>query len=119
MALDRNRVPCGDCHLCCRMMTVLRPDKGDDPSQYNTALWFRDGVGKPPVVVLDREPNGDCAYLGPHGCTIHDRAPFECRDFDCRNIFRNSDRNGRRHAIKNNVMPKAIFDRGRELVSKR
>lgn len=112
----RNEVPCGDCHRCCRMMTLLRPDKGDDISQYVTAQWYRDGINRPPVMILDRLPNGDCAYLGEHGCTIHDRAPYECRMYDCRELFRNSDRPGRKLAVKNGIVPKAIFERGRELL---
>lgn len=110
----RNVVPCGDCHLCCRMMTPLRPEFGDDPASYQTATLLQHG--KPPQTILDRLPNGDCVYLGERGCTIHDRAPYECRKFDCRAIFRNSDRPGRKLAVKNNVMPKAIFDRGRALI---
>jgi Fe-S-cluster containining protein len=94
------------------MMTILKPDEVD---QYVTALWYRDGLDKPPVTILDRLPNGDCFYLGEQGCTIHDRAPHECRQYDCRAMFRNSDRQGRKLAVKNGVVPKAIFDRGREL----
>ncbi len=97
-------------------MTLLRPDKGDDVNQYVTAQWYRDGLDKPPVVILDRLPNGDCAYLGEHGCLIWDRAPYECRQFDCRAIFKNSDRPGRKLAVKNGIMPKGIFERGRQLL---
>jgi len=114
--LDRATVPCGDCHLCCRMMTLLRPDKGDDASVYNTAQWYRDGLDKPPVVILDRLPNGDCSYLGSNGCTIHDRAPYECRDYDCRKMFQNSDRPGRKLAVKEGRVPAGVFERGRELL---
>lgn len=116
MASERNVVPCGTCRLCCRLMTPLLPEKGDDPSQYQTALWFKDGLGKPPTLILDRLPNGDCVYLGEGGCTIHDRAPWTCRDFDCREVFKNSDRPGRKLAIKNGDMTKEIFARGRELL---
>jgi Fe-S-cluster containining protein len=98
------------------MMTLLRPDKGDDMNQYVTAQWYRDGLDKPPVVILDRLSNGDCVYLGEGGCTIWDRAPYECRMYDCREMFKNSDRPGRKLAVKNGVVPKAIFDRGRELL---
>ena len=36
------------------------------------------------IVTLKRKPNGDCHYLGEAGCTIHERAPFVCKSFDCR-----------------------------------
>jgi hypothetical protein len=98
------------------MMTILRPEKGDDVSQYTTAQWYRDGLDKPPVVILDRLPSGDCFYLGEHGCTIWDRAPYECRQYDCREMFKNSDRAGRKLAVKNGIVPKDIFERGRELL---
>lgn len=116
MPVFRALVPCNGCTLCCKMMTLLRPEKGDDIESYVTARWFRDGLDKPPVTILDRLPNGDCAYLGEHGCTIHERAPYECRQYDCREMFKNSDRPGRKLAVKQGRVPKAIFDRGRELL---
>ena len=114
--MQRAVVPCGGCRLCCKMFTILRPDKGDDPAQYTTAKWYRDGLDKPPVIILDRLPNGDCSYLGEQGCTIHARAPYECRMYDCRAMCINSDRAGRKLAVKNGVVPKGIFERGRELI---
>jgi len=98
------------------MMTPLLPEKGDDIASYQTAQWYRDGLNKPPVLILDRLPNGDCFYLGENGCTIHGRAPWTCRDYDCRAIFRNSDRQGRKLAVKQGRIPKEILDRGRELI---
>lgn len=97
-------------------MTLLRPDMGDDVSSYVTAQWYRDGLDKPSVTILDRQDNGDCHYLGHDGCLIHDRAPYECRKYDCREMFKNSDRQGRKLAVKNGVVPKGIFERGRELL---
>jgi Fe-S-cluster containining protein len=110
----RNVVPCGDCHLCCRMMTPVLPERGDDPLQYDTALCLT--PGKEPYLILNRQNNGDCIYLGEHGCTIHARAPWVCRTFDCRALFKASDRAGRKQAIKRGDMSKEIFDRGRELL---
>jgi Fe-S-cluster containining protein len=96
------------------MMTPVRPELGDDPASYQTAMCYM--PGKPPQLILDRQANGDCVYLGPDGCTIWDRAPVTCRAFDCRTLFKDSDRAGRRLAIKNDIIPKALFDRGRELL---
>ena len=115
MSMSRNIVPCEDCHLCCRLMTPIRPEHGDDAAQYQTAVCLT--PGKAPYVILDRKNNGDCIYLGAHGCTIWDRAPHVCREFDCRNTYKNSDRAGRRLAIKRGDMSKEIFDRGRELLA--
>lgn len=110
----RNVVPCGTCHLCCRMMTPLHPDRGDDVGTYQTATCIT--PGKAPYLILDRRDNGDCIYLDEHGCTIWDRAPWVCRTFDCRALFKASDRAGRRLAIKRGDMSKEIFDRGKELL---
>jgi len=101
------------------MFVLLRPEKGDDVASYVTAQWYRDGIHKPPVTILDRQDNGDCHYLGHDGCLIHERAPYECRQFDCRAIFRNSDRPGRKLAVKNGIMPREIFERGRQLLEER
>jgi Fe-S-cluster containining protein len=98
------------------MMTILYPERGDNVSSYDTAKWYRDGLDKPPITILDRLPNGDCSYLGESGCTIHDRAPVMCRVYDCREVFKHSDRAGRKLAVKRGHVPKAIFDRGRELL---
>jgi hypothetical protein len=95
-------------------MTPILPERGDDPSQYKTAMCYT--PGKKPYLILDRLPNGDCFYLGPDGCTIWERAPWTCKDFDCRMVFKNSDRIGRKIAIKRGDMSKEIFDRGRELL---
>lgn len=111
-------VPCGSCHLCCRMMTPLLPERGDDPRQYRTGVWLKPGdPTHKPTLVLERQPNGDCVYLDPaSGCTIHDRAPWNCREYDCRRMFRQSDRAGRRLAVKRGEVDAAIFARGRELL---
>jgi Fe-S-cluster containining protein len=90
-------------------MTLLQPEKGDVVENYQHVYLLRDCKK---VAVLDRRMNGDCIYLGEDGCTIHDRAPAVCREFDCRRLWRESDRNGRRE--RKTLKP--LFDRGRELV---
>lgn len=107
-------VPCGSCHLCCRLMTPILPEKGDNPKDYQTAICI--SPGKAPYMILDRRDNGDCIYLGHDGCTIHDHAPWTCRTFDCRDLFRNSDRPGRKLAVKRGEVAPGIFERGRELI---
>ena len=76
---DRNAVPCNGCRACCRREQVgLSPERGDDPLQYCTVPY---GDGER---MLAHRDNGDYVYLGDDGCTIHDRAPWACRMFDCR-----------------------------------
>ncbi len=111
----RVSVPCGSCHLCCKLMTPLRPEFGDKIEEYDWARWY-DGDGTFRSFILMRKPNGDCVYLTDAGCSIHDRAPSICREFDCRSAWSNSDRNGRRAAIKEGRLTREIFLRGRELI---
>lgn len=74
-------VPCDGCTACCRNENLpLMP--GDDPKAYKTQ-WAQHPRGAV-VRILKRKPNGDCHYLGPDGCTIHDRRPYACRRLDCR-----------------------------------
>lgn len=96
-------------------MTPVLAEKGDDVASYDTAMCYT--PGKAPYLILNRHANGDCVYLGANGCTIHDRAPYVCRLFDCRDVFKRSDRQGRRLAVKAGDMSQEIFDRGRELLN--
>jgi Fe-S-cluster containining protein len=93
----RAHVLCGKCRACCQHETVvLQPAKGDVVDSY--LHWIMDGpiveatarslgIDAKTLPVLQRQSNGDCIYLGPKGCTIHDRAPVMCRLFDCRKFY--------------------------------
>jgi hypothetical protein len=105
-------VPCNGCTLCCR--TLIVPLADEEYEQYQWA-WVRTRAGEILGRALQRKPNGDCVYLGDRGCTIHDRAPHVCKRFDCRELFLKSDRVGRRRAIKSGKLPKALFEKGREM----
>ena len=109
-------VPCNGCTLCCKLMTPLYPE--DDIASYEHGDWveFNNGKSIYRGKVLARHPNGDCIYLNEHGCSIYERRPRACGMYDCRETFKNSDRAGRKLAIKRGEVPKAIFERGRELL---
>ena len=75
---------------------MLQPAKGDVVESY--LHWVMDGpiveaialslgIDTKTLPVLQRRSNGDCIYLGPKGCMIHDRAPVMCRSFDCRKFY--------------------------------
>jgi hypothetical protein len=113
--IKRSDVPCGKCTLCCRTMIV--PLAQEEYQNYDWA-WVTKLDGTRLGRALRRKPNGDCVYLGEHGCTIHGRAPHVCQRFDCRELFLKSDRAGRRQAIKSGKLPKALFDKGREMLGK-
>jgi Fe-S-cluster containining protein len=73
---------CNGCQACCkRERIILRPD--EDPSSY-IVVPNRHGIEGESNWMLAHKPNGDCIYLDDHGCSIHDRAPWACQQFDCR-----------------------------------
>ena len=106
-------VPCGKCQLCCK--TLIVPLSAEEYEDYDWA-WITTRDGNRLGRALKRKPNGDCVYLGEQGCTIHGRAPHVCRRFDCRELFKRSDRGGRKSAIKSGKIQKALFDKGREML---
>lgn len=110
----RAHVPCDGCVACCiNDAIILHPECGDDPSVYETEDIRHPFTGKP-AKMLKHKPNGECIYLGKGGCTIHDRAPAICREFDCRRQFLQFSRNDRRRFIKAGVMDKEKFEPGRK-----
>ncbi len=74
-------VPCNGCTRCFHNDAVrLLP--GDEPNKYE----IEQHPYIPGALMIAHAPNGDCVYLGPHGCTIHDTKPLMCREMDCRRI---------------------------------
>lgn len=102
MRNQRADVPCDGCVACCRgELIMLHPEHGDDPARYDT-IAVRDEGGAGTSLALRHKPNGDCIYLGPSGCTIHDHAPAICRTFDCRRFYLKFDSRGRKALIRAN-----------------
>ena len=109
---DRASVPCGKCTLCCRSLIV--PLAEEEFEQYDW-VWVMTQDDVKLGRALNRRPNGDCVYLGEAGCTIWDRAPHVCQRFDCRDLITKMDRSNRRAAIASGQLPKALFDKAREM----
>jgi len=105
-------VPCNGCRACCLSdLIILHEELGDDPETYKC---HGELVGGRIIFFLDRKFNGECVYLDEHGCTIHDRAPAVCKEFDCRLFFRATSRPERRRLIKEGLVTKAVFEAGRK-----
>lgn len=103
-------VPCGSCNLCCKKtLVLLLPDHGDKPETYETEP-FDEGR------VLKWKPNGDCFYLGEKGCTIHGRAPFMCRIFDCREQHRMYTKEQRQDMVRKGMLDQLVLRRGAILI---
>jgi len=113
-------VPCAGCTLCCR--TLIVPLAEEEYEQYVDAAgepnwgWITTADGKRHGRALKRKPNGECVYLNERGCSIHGHAPHVCQRFDCRQLFSKSDRAWRRQQVKEGKLPKALFDKGREML---
>ena len=89
---ERAVVPCGSCRACCvNELLILHPEMGDDPAEYDCSRVINPLTGEPGFALNMR--NGSCTYFGDNGCTIWDRAPALCREFDCRDLYK------RRHKI--------------------
>jgi Fe-S-cluster containining protein len=69
------------------------------------------------MTVLELTDDGACVYLGPDGCTIHDRAPIICRTFDCRRFVQMNFRNraDRRAAASQSDVVRAGMERMKTL----
>ena len=105
-------VPCGSCRACCRGRTAVLLTQEDDPAAFDTMQI----PGLPGEFFLRILPNGDCTYLGPQGCTIHERAPMMCRVFDCRRHFLSTTKAERAAGIKAGVFKADVMRRGAILV---
>ena len=92
--MTRN-VPCAGCTACCQEdLILLHPEMGDNAEEYQTISVTLNG--REEKQALAHKKNGNCIYLGEKGCTIHDRAPAVCREFDCRDLWRRTSRSERR-----------------------
>ena len=70
-------VPCGDCRLCCiNEIVILEPE---EEGQYIMAPH-----PTKPKRYMVAHAGKDCIYLEADGCSIHERRPKLCREFDCR-----------------------------------
>jgi hypothetical protein len=111
----RAHVPCGLCTACCRRELILvHPEHGDDIESYDT----RDvTIGPATFKALRQRDDGACVYLSPFpgvGCTIWERAPAICREFDCRGLFVRYTRGQRRDLLRRGLLTEDVIAAGRE-----
>jgi Fe-S-cluster containining protein len=99
----------------------LDPEAGDVVELYDTVDVVHPKT-KAVVKALAHKPDGGgCIYLGPNGCTIHDRAPSLCRAFDCRVYYRTmkaAPRAVRKRELRDQYSAKNLFEAGRDLERK-
>ena len=116
---DRHVVPCGSCTACCRLSWVfLDPDQGDVAALYDTVEVVHPTTGILVKALAHRPGGGGCTYLGQGGCTIHERAPAMCRNFDCRVYYAQmmeKPRAVRKRELRDQYTAKELFDAGADL----
>jgi Fe-S-cluster containining protein len=113
-------VPCNGCTACCqRDLIFLKPELGDVVETYETFAATNPLTGEQGIA-LKHKPGGGCIYVDEHGCTIHDRAPVVCREFDCRALYlklfsipRPERRRLQAKFRKRNLMSKEVMDAAR------
>lgn len=101
-------VPCNGCTRCCHN-DAIRILPHEDASRWRTVPHDY----RPDALMLEHKPNGDCVYLGDHGCTIQNDKPQMCSEMDCRNLA-NALTFTQARKIKG--FPIAIWKRGKELM---
>jgi Fe-S-cluster containining protein len=89
MTVKENQVPCAGCTACCQNeVLILHPEQGDDIAAYEAEEVTNPFDGER-AWKLKNAANGDCIYLDrATGCTIWERRPASCREFDCRRYFK-------------------------------
>ena len=106
-------VACGTCRLgCVQDAIVLHPECGDDPGQYETVEWLG-------CLILKHKPNGECVYLAPGGCSIYERRPAICREFDCADLINRHSRHTVQRMIANNIISRPVVKQARKLLVRR
>lgn len=104
----RREVPCNGCTRCCRGDYVrLLPE--DDAAQYIT-VPHKHIAGER---MIAHNAKGDCVYLTDTGCSIHDRKPIMCREFDCRLMATNFTYT---QARKLRALHIAVWQKGKQLL---
>lgn len=108
-------VPCGTCSACCHSPVEVRPEFGDDPSNYEIGIYHDrsapNGLG---LVTLRMRPDGSCYALKNGRCTIWEKRPSVCRAFDCRKLFAMHTKEERRALVALKYFKQAIMSAGRE-----
>ena len=114
--INAHPVPCNGCTLCCHAdIIMLHPECGDDPSTYLTTPMVNPLTGEPGLMVQKKPGTLDCIYLGEKGCSIHERAPVICREFDCGLMWASRSRAERRRLVASGLFSREVFDQGRRI----
>lgn len=77
--VEEKIVDCTGCHECCRFFNIPL-------SPYETTwIEHEDTDG---MIHIKKKPDGTCIYLKEGKCSIYNKRPIACREYDCRNDYR-------------------------------
>lgn len=79
--IPESNVPCGDCIECCVGLTPYLTPSEFESGEY--IYTFLSGPENKPCIAIPRTQEG-CIYLKDKKCTIYEKRPLACRQFDCR-----------------------------------
>lgn len=103
-------VPCNGCTICCdRDAIFIDPELGDKVEDYQTIEFGG-------FDILDHKKDGTCIYLEKEGCSIYEKRPAVCREFDCRRFVERVPKKTMIFYLKRGIITKAALRRGKELL---
>lgn len=107
-------VPCHGCTACCRHdIIMLHPEQGDIVESYEAEPMINPISGAHGYALKHRH-DGACIYLVDGvGCSIHERAPAICREFDCRLMVLHFKRPELRRLVREGILGKDVIAAGR------
>lgn len=114
----RRKVSCNGCTICCKNdMIFLHPEHGDKKEDYEVEPAINP-ITEEKGFALKKKKNGDCIYLCENWCSIHDKSPIICQEFDCGDFYRGfierTSRSERRRLVKCGFISKALLNAGRK-----
>lgn len=110
---ETSQVNCGSCRLCCKGDSIILHEGHDNPNNYETVEILSPITGKPTLILAHKE-NGDCIYLGENGCTIYEKRPMICREFDCRKFASCVPHKYREALIRNGKIRRLVVNAGQK-----
>ncbi len=107
-------VPCNGCTLCCQGDAIRILPEDDERAYVTEAHPYMPGAR-----MLAHKPSGECLYLSPAGCTIHDRAPSLCRSADCRGVAMKLDFETAVQLHRAGRLDIRVWDQGQKLLARK
>ncbi len=83
----RNKLVCGKCTSCCQWGgdKNLAVKLVEEDLRLGIKGWVHEDGS---IRMFSNNDTGDCTYLDrDRGCTIHNRRPKACKEFDCRELL--------------------------------